>query len=66
MEEVKENLADNSKDHLTLLAIGLDAGFQSKSSFYRVFRKVTGQSPADFKRNANEIKKLDLDLKSAE
>ena len=33
----------------TLLGIAMEAGFNSKASFNRSFKKVTGQSPKDFK-----------------
>jgi len=36
-------------DHFTLEAIGLEAGFGSKSSFYAAFREVTGTTPAKFR-----------------
>lgn len=34
----------------TLLALALECGFNSKSSFNRNFKKVTGQAPTDFLR----------------
>ncbi|CAN0482038.1 unnamed protein product, partial [Hapterophycus canaliculatus] len=33
----------------TILAIAYDVGFNSRSSFYTAFRKVTGQTPSDFR-----------------
>jgi AraC-like DNA-binding protein len=33
-----------------VLAIALDAGFSSKASFNRVFKRLTGQTPTDFRR----------------
>ena len=41
--------ADLSRD---VLAIALDAGFNSKASFNRVFKRITGQTPTDFRRQA--------------
>ncbi len=55
VEEVKKRLADPAYDHLTILAVGLDSGFNSKSSFNRIFMKATGVSPKEYKethRNA--------------
>lgn len=47
--EVKERLKSGNYTHLTLLGIALDSGFNSKSSFNSIFRKVTGQTPQAFK-----------------
>ena len=49
VEEVKRRIQDPSSDNLTLLAIGLEAGFNSKSSFNSVFKKHTGMTPSEFK-----------------
>lgn len=47
---VKEKIADKQYQHYTLLAIALDCGFNSKSSFNRIFKKVTGQTPSEYKK----------------
>ena len=39
---------DPKKQHLTLLALGLMAGFNSKATFNRVVKKVTRKSPKEF------------------
>jgi AraC-like DNA-binding protein len=49
VEEVKQRIALGKYDHLTLLGIGLDCGFNTKSSFNSIFRKMTGQTPQAFK-----------------
>lgn len=36
--------------HYTLLALALESGFNSKSTFNRAFKKVTGQTPNEIKR----------------
>jgi AraC-like DNA-binding protein len=35
---------------ITALAAALEAGFQSYAQFHRVFRRLMGQSPAEFRR----------------
>jgi len=48
VEAVKKLLADPSVAHLSLLGIGLEAGFNSKATFNRAFKKFTGLSPREF------------------
>lgn len=50
VEEVKRKLADPSLQHLTLLGIALECGFNSKASFNRIFKKTTGQTPHEFQK----------------
>ena len=50
IEEVKEALVDPEKQHYTLLAIALEAGFNSKSSFNSVFKKHTKMTPFEYKQ----------------
>jgi AraC-like DNA-binding protein len=51
VEEVKKALADPAREHYTLLAIALDAGFNSKSSFNAVFKKHTNMTPFQYKQS---------------
>ncbi len=44
-------LEDDAFEKQTLLGISIDCGFNSKSSFNRCFKKVTGLSPKDFIKN---------------
>ena len=56
VEEAKRQILDTSNDSLTLEAIGMMAGFKSKSAFFRAFKKVTKVTPNQFlktKRSAN-------------
>lgn len=46
--EAKKLLGTN--DQFTLEAIGFDAGFSSKSTFYAIFKKLTGLTPAQYKK----------------
>jgi len=49
VEEVKQALTDPGKQHLTVLAIGLDAGFNSKTSFNTIFKKYTRMTPSEYR-----------------
>jgi AraC-like DNA-binding protein len=48
VNEVIRKMGDTSNSHLTLLAIALDSGFNSKTSFNTVFKKVTHQTPSNY------------------
>lgn len=50
--EAQARLADPALAHQTVLAIGLDAGFSSKASFNRVFKRVTGETPSAYRQRA--------------
>ncbi len=41
-------IAEPQNQHLTLLAVALDCGFNSKSSFNRTFKQMTGQTPSQY------------------
>jgi AraC-like DNA-binding protein len=50
VQEVKGKMFDPAEAHKSLLGIALDAGFNSKASFNRVFKEFTGYTPSAFKR----------------
>jgi AraC-like DNA-binding protein len=47
-EEVKRKLSSNEKLKIDLVSLGFESGFNSKASFFRVFKKNTGQTPKQF------------------
>ncbi len=49
VSEVKLRLADKENEKLTLLALAYDSGFNSKSSFNTIFKKLTGHTPSEYK-----------------
>lgn len=49
VEAVKEMISDPEYENDTLLTIGLESGFTSKTTFYNAFKKVTGQTPNEYK-----------------
>ncbi|UCF63659.1 MAG: helix-turn-helix transcriptional regulator [bacterium] len=51
VNEVRKNLEDPAKDHLTLLSIGLDAGFNSKSGFNAIFKKFMNVTPSEYRQS---------------
>jgi AraC-like DNA-binding protein len=54
VDEVKRQLADPSSQKYTLMAVALNAGFNSKSVFNTAFRKYTGVTPSEYRRNISE------------
>lgn len=50
IKEVQARLLDHTNGDHTLLAIALEAGFNSKTSFNRVFKDHTGMTPTEFLR----------------
>lgn len=50
VQEVQRLLMHPSTDHLTILAIALENGFNSKSSFNTAFKKFTGMTPSHFRK----------------
>ncbi len=49
--EVKEMLSDSEYTNYSIDAIGYECGFNSKSSFYSVFKKTTDMTPAQYKKS---------------
>ena len=48
VEEVKQKMMENKNGLYTILSLALDSGFNSKSSFNSVFKKITRQTPKEF------------------
>jgi AraC-like DNA-binding protein len=48
IKEFKLLASDVKNNHLTLLALAYDSGFNSKSAFNLVFKKQTGETPSQF------------------
>lgn len=51
VEEVKEKLKLKEYEKYSLLGLAYTCGFNSKSSFYRAFKKEAGRSPTEYKRH---------------
>ncbi len=52
--EVIQKMQNPVYDRLTLLGIAFDSGFNSKTTFSRAFRRVTGKTPGEY---SNDLKK---------
>lgn len=48
IEEVKKRLTDKKYQHLSILGIAFDCGFNSKSSFNSIFKQATGETPRSY------------------
>jgi len=48
IEEVKSMLMRDDIEHMSILGIALDCGFNSEATFYRIFKKNTGISPKEY------------------
>lgn len=48
VKEVKQQLQNTANANLTIMSLAYDAGFNSKATFNRAFKKVTGKSPKEF------------------
>lgn len=49
VEDVKNYLQSEEFAHYTIVSVGLEAGFNSKSAFYSAFKKHTGLTPMTYK-----------------
>ncbi|MFT3705292.1 MAG: ABC transporter permease [Agriterribacter sp.] len=50
MEAVRK-MQDPAYDNMTLLGIAFEAGFNSKTTFNRIFKQMTGKSPTEYKKH---------------
>ncbi|MCW3464918.1 helix-turn-helix domain-containing protein [Chitinophaga nivalis] len=48
VEEVKRKLTPANLERTTIMSIAMDAGFNSKSTFNRIFKELTGMAPSEF------------------
>lgn len=55
IKEFKSLASDEKHNHLTLLALAYDSGFNSKSAFNLVFKKQTGETPSQFLRTLRDV-----------
>jgi AraC-like DNA-binding protein len=53
IEAVKRMLS-NSNNKYSIEAIGYECGFSSKSSFFTVFKNMTGKTPVSYRQSLSE------------
>lgn len=49
VEEVKKKLSKSNQNETTILQIAFEAGFSTKTSFNRAFKKITGLTPSQYR-----------------
>lgn len=54
VSDVIRKLGDPKEQHKTILALALEAGFSSKSTFNQVFKQHTGKSPSQYLPSENQ------------
>ena len=49
VEYLKKKMLDDKQKRFTILALAYDSGFNSKSSFNAIFKKITGLTPSEYR-----------------
>jgi len=51
VKDLQKRLHDPKYENWTILAVAFDVGFNSKSAFYTAFKKITGQTPSEYRKS---------------
>lgn len=51
VEQVKKLMADPAVKHFNMLGLAMEAGFKSKSTFNLIFKRFTGLTPTEYRKN---------------
>ena len=51
VRDIIRKMQDPAYNHITLLGIAYESGFNSQTTFNRIFRQMTGTSPMEYKNN---------------
>ena len=57
VEEAKQLLLNTGKENHKIASIAYDAGFNSLSTFNDIFRKYTGNTPSQFRKDLQQVSK---------
>ncbi|SIN77185.1 AraC-type DNA-binding protein [Epilithonimonas zeae] len=55
VQRAKELLCDDSYRKLSILGIAFEAGFNSKTAFNTIFKKLTNETPSEFRKNQTDL-----------
>ncbi|MDP2692541.1 MAG: helix-turn-helix domain-containing protein [bacterium] len=55
VEKAKEILVKGEMNNFSILGIAYESGFNSKTSFNTTFKKITGQTPSEFKKRCSGL-----------
>jgi putative ABC transport system permease protein len=59
VREIARKMQDPTYAKLTLLGIAYESGFNSKTTFNRVFKEITGKTPVEYKNSLNKEVPID-------
>jgi len=59
VREIARKMHDPACDRLTLLGIAYESGFNSKTTFNRVFKEMTGKTPVEYKNSLRKEVPID-------
>ncbi len=55
VRKAKELLLNEDMNRLSILGIAFESGFNSKTSFNTTFKKISGQTPSEFKKKSSAL-----------
>jgi len=55
VQRVKDLLSNKQNDHMSILGIAFESGFNSKTSFNTAFKKISSQTPSEFKKSSSSL-----------
>jgi AraC-like DNA-binding protein len=55
VEKARRDLIDPTKQHLKILSIAFEAGFNSKTAFNTIFKKFTNLTPSEYRQRFGSV-----------